>query len=355
MRANRETSPSITNERHGRLIKSLLSLVLCFSVIVLAACSSDAAVDDATEDVATTADSSEAATDVAEEEPDAAADTDDAAAESAAETVERPDPPTDIEVAEFDDRKKPVVPFSGEALSELGIEDVIVGEGREAVSGSFVDVHYVGVLNSTGEQFDASWDRGGAFSFELGAGRVIAGWDEGVVGMREGGRRILRIPAAMAYGDGGSGIITPGSDLVFTVDLATVVETVDPADEPQLTVPDDLSGELEVDDVVEGTGPAAVEGDIVKMHYTSILASTEGPFVSSWQQGGVPVDFLVGEDRGLRGFDESLVGVKAGGTRTVIIPPDFAFGAEGLPGQVEPDETIIFQFDIVSVTAGTLE
>ena len=105
---------------------------------------------------------------------------------------------------------------------ELELED-IVGDGDEAVSGRQVDVHYVGVAWSTGEQFDASWDRGGTFSFGLGEGRVIKGWDQGVAGMKVGGRRRLTIPPDLAYGECGvGGAIGPGETLVFVVDLLGV-------------------------------------------------------------------------------------------------------------------------------------
>lgn len=104
--------------------------------------------------------------------------------------------------------------------SELAVEDLVVGEGAEAAVGHQVSVHYVGVAWSTGEQFDASWDRGEPFAFGLGAGQVIAGWDQGVVGMREGGRRRLTIPADLGYGSrGAGGVIKGGETLVFVVDL----------------------------------------------------------------------------------------------------------------------------------------
>ena len=106
---------------------------------------------------------------------------------------------------------------------ELELEDIVVGDGDEAVPGRQVDVHYVGVSWSTGEQFDASWDRGGTFSFGLGEGRVIKGWDQGVAGMKVGGRRRLTIPPGLAYGErGAGGAIGPGETLVFVVDLLGV-------------------------------------------------------------------------------------------------------------------------------------
>jgi peptidylprolyl isomerase len=107
--------------------------------------------------------------------------------------------------------------------ADLVIEDLVVGDGAEAVSGSVVDVDYVGVAWSTGQQFDASWDRGDTFGFRLGAGQVITGWDEGVAGMRVGGRRRLTIPPHKGYGAAGAGgVIKGGETLVFVVDLRNV-------------------------------------------------------------------------------------------------------------------------------------
>jgi peptidylprolyl isomerase len=109
------------------------------------------------------------------------------------------------------------------APTQLVIEDITVGTGDEAVAGKHVSVHYVGVSWSNGKQFDASWDRGQPFSFPLGGGRVIRGWDEGVAGMRVGGRRKLTIPPHMGYGaQGAGGVIKPNETLVFVVDLLSV-------------------------------------------------------------------------------------------------------------------------------------
>jgi peptidylprolyl isomerase len=105
----------------------------------------------------------------------------------------------------------------------LQIVDLRVGDGAEARPGSQVRVHYVGVAYSTGEEFDASYNRGEPLTFRLGAGRVIAGWDTGVAGMRVGGRRQLTIPPQLGYGDrGAGGLIKPGETLIFVVDLLEV-------------------------------------------------------------------------------------------------------------------------------------
>ncbi|HET7127497.1 MAG TPA: FKBP-type peptidyl-prolyl cis-trans isomerase, partial [Gaiellaceae bacterium] len=111
----------------------------------------------------------------------------------------------------------------GDIPFELGVDDLTVGDGAEATAGAKVSVHYVGVSFLTGEEFDASWNRGQPFEFRLGKGQVIPGWDQGVAGMRAGGRRRLTIPSAMAYGArGAGGVIKPNEPLVFVVDLLAV-------------------------------------------------------------------------------------------------------------------------------------
>jgi peptidylprolyl isomerase len=111
----------------------------------------------------------------------------------------------------------------GDIPFELGVDDLVEGEGEEAARGSKVSVHYVGVAFSTGDEFDASWNRGEPYKFKLGAGQVIPGWDAGVEGMKVGGRRKLTIPSAMAYGArGAGGVIKPHEPLVFVVDLLSV-------------------------------------------------------------------------------------------------------------------------------------
>jgi len=120
--------------------------------------------------------------------------------------------------------EKPEIDFpDGPPPAELEVTDVTVGEGAEATAGKTVDVHYVGVAHSTGEEFDASYNRGQTLQFRLGTGQVIAGWDQGVQGMKVGGRRKLVIPPHLGYGDrGAGGVIKPGETLIFVVDLVGV-------------------------------------------------------------------------------------------------------------------------------------
>jgi peptidylprolyl isomerase len=116
---------------------------------------------------------------------------------------------------------RPEIDFpEGDPPTDLVITDLRVGDGDEAKAGATVSVHYVGVAFSTGEEFDASYERGETLKFRLGAGQVISGWDQGVAGMKVGGRRRLVIPPQLAYGDrGAGGVIKPGETLIFVVDL----------------------------------------------------------------------------------------------------------------------------------------
>ncbi len=124
---------------------------------------------------------------------------------------------------EHPDKPEVAIPAGEEPPGSLVLDDLTVGDGAEATTGTTVEVHYVGVAWSNGKQFDASWDRGDTFSFRLGAGQVIDGWDQGVAGMKVGGRRRLTIPPKLGYGKRGAGGVIKGNEtLVFVVDLVGV-------------------------------------------------------------------------------------------------------------------------------------
>ena len=183
-------------------LRHLLLAVMAVLALALAACGDDD--DEGGDSASTGAQSAETApADTAAEEPSAAAD--------------------DAEIT-TDLKKKPTIAQpSGDPPSKLVKEDVVKGKGTTAKSGDNVTVQYVGVNFSNGAEFDASWNRGEPFTFTLGAGQVIPGWDEGVAGMKEGGRRKLVIPPDMGYGETGSPpTIPPNETLVFVVDLDKV-------------------------------------------------------------------------------------------------------------------------------------
>ena len=151
-----------------------------------------------------------------------------AAPESKTESSSCPDAPTPVEppsgaTTDLDTKPEITVPKTPPPTT-LQVSDIVVGDGDVACPGANLEMQYVGVTYADGKQFDASWDRGEPFSFQLGAGMVIGGWDQGIVGMREGGRRQLVIPPDLGYGDQGAGAdIPPGATLVFVVDLVKVV------------------------------------------------------------------------------------------------------------------------------------
>lgn len=146
------------------------------------------------------------------------------APESAATATATATPEAVDESANTNLDEKPVVARpTGEAPAELQTEDIVDGKGKAAKAGDAISVQYVGVSYSTGQEFDASWDRGEPFQFELGGGQVIPGWDQGLEGMKVGGRRKLVIPPDLGYGEAGSPpAIAPNETLIFIVDLLEI-------------------------------------------------------------------------------------------------------------------------------------
>ena len=144
---------------------------------------------------------------------------------STKETQTREEPsPAELREALKNTATKPVLPKpTGSPPRRLVKEDVVKGKGPAAKPGDTVTVNYVGVAFSTGEEFDNSWDRGQPIKVPLGGGRVIKGWDRGLVGMRAGGRRILSIPPELAYGrQGYPPAIAPNETLVFVIDMVKI-------------------------------------------------------------------------------------------------------------------------------------
>ena len=132
-------------------------------------------------------------------------------------------PAATADAGSTDTDTKPVVQPDGAPPAQLEVTDIVSGGGEPAEAGDTVSMQYVGVLHEDGSEFDASWNRGETFEFDLGAGQVIPGWDQGIVGMCEGGRRQLVIPPELGYGEqGAGGVIPPGATLLFVVDLVEI-------------------------------------------------------------------------------------------------------------------------------------
>ena len=264
------------------------------------------------------------------------------------EIIPTPTPPGDVDNADLSVKPLVTIPPSSPP-TELLIEDLVVGSGSPVGVGDFLIMDYVGVSYSTGLQFDASWDRGSPFPFELGAGRVIQGWDQGIVGMSVGGRRSLTIPPELAYGENGSGSgsIGPNETLVFVVDLIASV----PAnlEKPTAALTSESTTELKTNDISEGSGATVQPGNVVYIHYVGVSASTGEQFDSSWDRGRSEfIGYISGTGNVIQGLDEGLLGMQVGGRRTVVIPPDLAYGENGAgDGLIAPNETLIFTVDLL--------
>ena len=221
-----------------------------------------------------------------------------------------------------------------EAPTELLITDIETGAGREAAPGDSVWVDYVGVITLTGELFDTSLARGQALNFTVGAGQVIRGWDDGLLGATPGTKRRLDIPADLAYGDNPPGDpIKAGDALTFIVDVRAVVPPTRAADAPLDidTAPSDGALELSVEDYVEGDGHTALTGDTVLAHLLLVRGDNLVTLFNTWDRGE-PLEILLEDGYTLPGLQQGITGMSVGGTRILKMPPDLAFGPDGEPG-----------------------
>lgn len=221
----------------------------------------------------------------------------------------------------------PVVVFH--AGGKLEIKDVKVGTGPAAVAGDYVTVDYTGTLLN-GKQFDSSVGKA-PFKFILGAGSVIKGWDQGVAGMKVGGKRVLTIPPDLAYGDRGAGAdIPPKSTLKFTIELHHV-------------------DKVKIQVLKKGTGSPAAGGDTVNVFYKGMF--TDGKQFDS-NYGSSPFTVQLGRTAVVPGFTMGLLGIKKGEKRKVTIPPALGYGDQGAGGVIPPKATLVFEVEAAEVTRG---
>lgn len=214
-------------------------------------------------------------------------------------------------------------------MSKLIIEDLVVGAGAEVKPGAAVTAHYRGTLRQGGAEFDSSYARGEPANFPLSG--VIAGWQQGVPGMRIGGKRRLTVPAAMAYGSqairqGGRVIIPADSDLVFEIEMVAV---------------------LQIEDLKVGTGREVREGDTVTAHYRGTLADGGAEFDSSYAHGE-PAEFPL--DQVIEGWQHGIPGMRVGGKRRLVIPWQMAYGERGSPPEIPARADLVFEVEMLGVS-----
>jgi peptidylprolyl isomerase len=209
---------------------------------------------------------------------------------------------------------------------ELQIIDLKEGIGAEAQKGNTVVVHYVGTLKN-GKKFDSSVDRGDPLVFEIGKGQVIRGWDQGIPGMKVGGKRKLIIPSTLAYGEKGMGTIPPNAELTFEVEL--------------LDIP-----EVKMIDEKVGDGPEAKTGSMVTVHYTGTLK--DGKKFDSSVDRNQPFTLELGAGNVIKGWDRGIPGMKVGGKRKLIIPSALAYGEKGR-GPIPPNSELHFDIELLKI------
>ncbi|BCM92075.1 FK506-binding protein [Abditibacteriota bacterium] len=250
--------------------------------------------------------------------------------------------------------------------SGLQYSDERVGTGAKAQKGQTVTVNYKGMLLDN-TVFDQSYGRE-PFQFKLGAGEVIAGWDEGVAGIKVGGKRKLIIPSKLGYGAQGAGAaIPPNATLIFEIELLSIEGQDTPApdqpkqDEPKQDTPtpnqpkqDETKQDetkmittnsgLQYADEVVGTGAEAKAGQTVTVNYKGMFQDGR-IFDQSYGRG--PFNFNLGAGQVIKGWDEGVAGMKVGGKRKLVIPPDLAYGKRGAGGVIPPDSTLVFEVELL--------
>lgn len=241
--------------------------------------------------------------------------------------------------------KKVKKPKTVTTASGLQCRITMKGDGIKATAGDKVKVHYVGKLTND-TVFDSSRKRNEPFSFKLGAGEVIAGWDEGVAMLQVGDVATFTIPAKLGYGEMSIGNIPANSTLIFEVELLEVIPGIKPWPIKGKDTLKTASG-LKYVILNEGAGPKPQTGDKVTVHYSGYLIDGK-PFDSSVERGHA-FNFPLGKGRVIKGWDEGIALLSKGAKAKLIIPYDLAYGAEGRPPAIPEKATLIFDVELLDI------
>lgn len=217
--------------------------------------------------------------------------------------------------------------------------------GEKPPKGAIVKVHYKGTLED-GTVFDSSYKRNRPFQFKLGAGQVIKGWDEGIALLRKGEKATLTVPPELGYGGRSVGKIPPNSTLIFEVELVDfqTPPAVTKIEIPQKGKQTTASG-LVYYDIKKGDGASPKKGQVVTVHYDGQLPS--GKQFDSSRQRGNPFRFQLGKGRVIKGWEEGVAGMRKGGRRILVIPPELGYGDKGAGGVIPPGATLVFRIDLI--------
>ena len=257
----------------------------------------------------------------------------------------------DIEIISIDSPPTPTGITADELTttgSGLQYNDLAAGQGIEAEAGNTVITHYsIWVQGESEDSFIFSSTFSQPITFVIGSGNIVfPGWDEGVTGMKLGGKRYLVIPPDLALGESGSGDIPPNATLIMEVEL---LELMIPPEMSEVNEEDYVSTEsgLKYYDFVEGEGATPEAGQTVVVHYSGWLE--DGTMFDSSVERGQPFPFVIGQGSVISGWDEGLATMKVGGRRQLVIPPELGYGENGAGGVIPPNATLIFEVELLEI------
>lgn len=219
------------------------------------------------------------------------------------------------------------------------------GTGPQVKVGDKVNVHYTGTLPD-GKKFDSSRDRNQPFSFKVGGGQVIKGWDEGLALLHVGDKAVFTIPPSIGYGERAMGPIPANATLIFDIEVLSIAEPVKPYDVKGLDTLKTESG-LKYIQVAKGTGEKAESGKTVDVHYTGYLM--DGKIFDSSVDRGQPISFPLGKGYVIKGWDEGISLMHVGDKMRLIIPSELGYGENGAGGVIPKNATLIFDVELMGV------